>query len=57
MPTKKTRNKKKLNKSLKKNKTEKTPLTKETNSTFYNKFKGTKLIPVTNIKFLFCFLK
>ena len=49
MPTKKTRNKKKLNKSLKKNKTEKTPLTKETNLTFYNKFKGTKLIPVTNI--------
>jgi hypothetical protein len=32
-----------------KNKTKKTPPVKDNNLTFYNKFKGTKLIPTTNI--------
>ena len=32
-----------------KNKTKKKPPAKETNLTFYNKFKGTHLIPTTNI--------
>jgi hypothetical protein len=52
MPTKTKRNKKTHNKSFKKNPKNKTgkPLTpKDTNLTFYNKFKGTKLIPITNI--------